>query len=91
MRSKGYQAIGIAAFFLFSFILCFNSSAQLKVTEVADKVLASNPDLQRTRKKIKQADGLRIQAGSAFYTSYTAGVNKLLNYTKFKTIRANLK
>lgn len=83
MRSKGYQAIGISSFFLFSFILCFNSSAQLKVTEVADKVLASNPDLQRTRKKIKQADGLRIQAGSAFNTSYTAGVNKLLNYTNY--------
>ena len=47
MRSKGYQAIVSASLFIFSFVLYFNSSAQLKVTDVADKVLALNPDLQK--------------------------------------------
>lgn len=81
--------------FNFSIILCvrsflfiyfvFNSKliAQLKLTEVAEKALALNPDLKRIQKKIDLAKGLKIQASSPFNTSFNASINKTLRYSNF--------
>ena len=71
--------------FIFFLLLIYQTklNAQLKVSDVADKVLKQNPDLQRNRKKISEANGLRIQAISTFNTSYNAGFNKILNYSNY--------
>jgi outer membrane protein TolC len=69
--------------FLFFFAALAPLQAQLKVSEVIEKTLASNPELQAIRKKIDQAQGIRIQAGSPFNTSYLASVNKYLTNSDY--------